>query len=70
MDGRSLETLESKHESEDLRQAAPVGKEALPWWKKTLIYCGAASLLWIAFRLFKPRLKGILTAIKTFLKTN
>lgn len=68
MDREVLETAESKNESEDLQKEEPVEKKGLPWWQKTLMYCGGAALLWVAFRLFKPRLRGILTAIETLLK--
>ena len=68
MDREVLETAESKNESEDLQKEEPAGQKGLPWWQKTLMYCGGAALLWVAFRLFKPRLRGILTAIETLLK--
>lgn len=43
----------------------------LYWWQEALIRIGAilliALVLWVAFRLLKPRLNGILTVIKNFL---
>lgn len=68
MDREVLETAESKNESEDLQKEEPAGQKGLPWWQKTLMYCGGAALLWAIFRLFGPRLRGILTAIETLLK--
>ncbi|MBR3097325.1 MAG: hypothetical protein IKH17_08535 [Bacteroidales bacterium] len=68
MDREVLETAESKNESEDLQKEEPVEKKGLPWWQKTLMYCGGAALLWAIFRLFGPRLRGVLTAIETLLK--
>lgn len=58
------EAEESKTESEDLRKEEAAAKKGLPWWQKTLMYCGGAALLWVAFQLFKPYLRVILTAIK------
>ena len=57
--GKSLETKESASESEDLREEEIQAKEGLSWWQKALMYCGGAALLWVAFRLFKPLLKGV-----------
>lgn len=68
MDREVLETAESKNESEDLQKEEPAGQKGLPWWQKTLMYCGGAALLWAIFRLFGPRLRGVLTAIETLLK--
>ena len=59
MEGKSLETKESSSESEDLRKEEIQTKEGLSWWQKALMYCGGAALLWLAFRLFKPPLKGV-----------
>ena len=68
MDREVLEPAESKNESEDLQKEEPAGQKGLPWWQKTLMYCGGAALLWAIFRLFGPRLRGVLTAIETLLK--
>lgn len=43
----------------------------LHWWQEVLIRVGAVSLvvlvLWVVFKLLKPRLNGILTVVKNFL---
>ena len=68
VDKEILEAEESKNESEAIQKEEPVGQKGLPWWQKTLMYCGGAALLWAIFRLFGPRLRGVLTAIETLLK--
>ena len=66
------EALESKTESkEDFREVA--AKKSLTWGQKTLMYCGIGALLlavaWIVFKLYKPRLAGLLTRIKQLLNS-
>jgi hypothetical protein len=68
LDRKSAEEVESKTESETLRKEEVIPKKGPAWWQKTLMYCGGAALLWLLFRLFKPRLGGVLTAIKKLLK--
>ena len=68
VDGERVEKAESRSESETLQKEETVPAAAQPWWQRGLMYCGIAAILWILFRLFKPHLRGILTAIKTIIK--
>lgn len=66
------EALESKTESkEDIQEET--AKKSLTWGQKTLMYCGVgailAAVLWIAFKLYKPRFVGVFTKIKQLLNS-
>ena len=68
VDGERVEKAESRRESETLQKEETVPAAVQPWWQRGLMYCGIAAILWILFRLLKPHLRGILTAIKTIIK--
>ena len=70
LDGKSLEEVESEIESEIIQEEEVVPGKGLAWWQKTLMYCGGIALLGVILWLFKPRLSGVLTAIKNLLNSN
>ena len=65
------ERYKEKEKIETVTVTETVEVNVLHWWQEALIRVGAVSLavivLWVAFRLLKPRLNGILTVIKNFL---
>ena len=65
------ERYKKKEKIKTVTVTETVEVNVLHWWQEALIRVGAVSLavivLWVAFRLLKPRLNGILTVIKNFL---
>lgn len=65
------ERYKEKEKIKTVTVTETVEVNVLHWWQEALIRVGAVSLavivLWVAFRLLKPRLNGILTVIKNFL---
>lgn len=68
-------TLRDRFKETDRSKTITITEEVevnvLHWWQEVLIRVGAAFLavlvLWIMFKLLKPRLNGILTVVKNFL---
>ena len=63
------ESTEAEAElEEDILESSPNRKGELPWWQKTLMICGGSALALLALQLFKPRLKGFLSVLKTIFR--